>query len=114
MASPKTYKRYAMQWFALLDLFKEDPNKIREIACPTKNKALAMRLEFYKMREAFLKEPELKAEYEFVLNSREVHVTEEGLVIFDTKDNNWIGKLIKESLHLNDDGEVVEQTGERK
>lgn len=98
MASPKTYKRYASQWFRILDSFKEDPQKVREVTCPNKNKAMAMRLEFYKMREAFIKDPELRKEYEYVLNSREVHVTDDGRVVFDTKDNNWIGKLIDESL----------------
>lgn len=98
MASPKTFKRYAAQWFALLDSFKEDPSKIREVPCPDKDKAMAMRLEFYKMREAFIKDPDLRQEYEFVLNSREVRVTDDGRVVFDTKDNNWIGKLIEQSL----------------
>lgn len=106
MASPKTLKRYTTQWLALLDEFKDNPDKVVVMQCPDKNKAMGMRLEFYKMREVLLKEPDFEKEYEEALNSREVRVTEDGKVIFDSKENNWIGKIIEKSLHpQTDEGE---------
>lgn len=98
MTSPKTYKRYATQWLDLFYVFKDEPTKTHTFQCDNATKAKAMRLEFYKAREAFLKDPDMRKEFESALNGREVRLTEDNRVIFDFKDNNWIGKVIADGL----------------
>lgn len=99
MTSPKTFKRYASQWFTLFEEFKQHPTKVVTVHCPNRNRAMAMRLEFYKAREAFLSDEGLRGEYEAALNNREVRISNESDVLFDLKDNNWIGQLIDKSLN---------------
>jgi hypothetical protein len=67
------------------------------VECADKKKAYAMRLEFYKAREAVMADPDWKQEYEGPLNAREARV-EDNNVVFDTKDNNHIGQALKRAL----------------
>jgi len=97
MPNPKTFDRYAEGWRDLLIEWEIDPNKVISIDCSSEKKAHAMRLEFYKMREAALCDLVLKERYNDILNSREVKVRD-SVCVFDTKDNNWISKLLRASL----------------
>lgn len=99
MTAPKSFKRFSAGWFDLFNAFKDEPHVIREIECQSHTRAMALRLEFYKARKAFLDDPELGAEYEAALNSREVTV-EGNKAIFGLKDN-WINDVIHSSLHTN-------------
>ena len=97
MSHPKTLQRYTSEWFTLFDQFKADPDGTVELDCETPKKAAAVRLEFYKAREAFLKDPDMAQEYGEVLNSREVKVRDTH-VIFDHKERNWVGNIIRRNL----------------
>lgn len=101
MTAPKTYKRYATQWLELFDGFVENPSKVHVVHCPSYEKAQALRSEFYKARGAFLKDPDMRSDYEGVLNSKEVLIRGRD-VVFECKDNNWAGKLIGDSLRSNE------------
>lgn len=82
---------------------------IQTVQCPDMKKAKAMRLEFYKAREAFLNDESMRKEFEGTLNSREIRITADFKVIFDLKDNNWLAKLLEESFEegeANEDGEA--------
>lgn len=107
MTSPKNYQRYASQWMALFDAFKENPQQVHVVHCPSDKKARALRSEFYKAREAFLDDPDMRDEYGAVLNSREVKVDgpNNREVIFDSKDNNWVAQLLGASLKSKGDGQ---------
>lgn len=98
MTSPKSFKRYAGQWLNLFMAMQDDPHKVRIFNCPTKKAAQAMRSEFYKARTAFLSDEGARQEYEAILNSREVLIRGTS-VVFEFKDNNWIGKLIEQGLN---------------
>jgi len=98
MPNPKNFDRYAEGWRDMLIEWDMNPNKVISIDCSSEKKANAMRLEFYKMREAALRDSMLKERYADILNSREVKVRD-NVCIFDTKDNNWISKLILASLN---------------
>lgn len=105
MTSPKTINRYSAHWMDLFDAFVDDPQKERVIECKTEKHAKGMRLEFYKAREALLKglhDSKQDAEFANALNTREVKVVGTQ-VVFTHKDENWIGKLIAESLGKEDD-----------
>lgn len=97
MSSPKSFKRYASQWLGLFDEFKDRPGVVHKVHCPDEKAARALRLEFYKAREAFIGEESMRGEYEAALNARELRV-EGTTVVFDLKDNNWIARLLEESL----------------
>lgn len=97
MSSPKTYKRYASAWYLLFDKLKNNPNEEHVIECPSEKRAKAVRSEFYKARDAFLQEEGMAQEFEAVLNAREVLVRGTK-AIFALKDENWIAKLIMDSL----------------
>lgn len=97
MSGPKTFKRFTAYWMDLFDSFKASPHKPFEVECKDTKKAFALRLEFYKAREAVLLDPDWTGEYEEALNAREARV-DGTKVIFDTKDNNAIGQLLKAAL----------------
>lgn len=106
MGSPKTVKRFNSEWFALFDRFIEDENAVIEVECGTPRAAKAMRLEFYKIRQAIVgteqvppEDPELAAMYAGILNSREVAVPKDGTkCVFSHKDRNWIGQVLAKAL----------------
>lgn len=98
MSNPKTIRRYSAEWFTLFNKFRDEPDETVEIECESEQNAKAMRLEFYKAREAFLRDPEMSIEYGEALESREVKVRGT-LCVFDHKDRNWIGQLIAKSLN---------------
>lgn len=106
MTSPKTFKRYASQWLARFDDFKDHPDKVFVTQAPDMKKAKALRLEFYKAREAFLNDPSMCQEYEATLNSREVQITDDFKVVFELKDNNWVGKLLDSMIGQEEQDEV--------
>src|SRR4051812_15051901 len=93
MGSSKDYRRYASAWLTLFDAFKDDPYRQIAVDCPDSKAAQAMRLEFYKARDAFLADEGMNAEYGAVLNSREatVHGTQ---AVFDNKDRTWMTDAI--------------------
>lgn len=97
MSSPKTYKRYASAWYLLFDKLKTSPHEEHVIECPTPERAKAVRSEFYKARAAFLREEGMAKEFGETLNSREVLVRD-NKVVFAFKDENWVAKLILDSL----------------
>lgn len=97
MSSPSTFSRYADAWVELLVAWEANPEKIISINCGTEKKAKAMRLEFYKMREAAMKDPLIKERYANALDTREVKV-KDTMCIFDHKGNNWVQKLIEENM----------------
>lgn len=113
MTNPKSFDRYAEGWRDLLMQWEEAPDKIVRIECANEKQARVMRFEFYKMREAALRDTELKERYADVLNSREVKVRE-NFCVFDTKDNNWISKLIRASIDKDLEAEFkAKQEGEK-
>jgi hypothetical protein len=97
MSSSKKYQRYASAWLTLFDAFKEDPDRHIEIECPDEKAAQAMRLEFYKARDAFVADDGMNREYGEVLNSREATFSGNKL-IFDNKDRTWMGKAIEQAV----------------
>lgn len=97
MTAPKTFKRYAPIWFELFDTFKNEPNRVVTITLESPNQAKGMRGEFYKARDAFCADPDLREEYEEALNSREVKVRGNDC-IFDHKDKNWVVGFIEKAL----------------
>lgn len=102
MSNPKTFQRYEASWWGLLDKWKENPQEVVSISCESPKHAKGMRLEFYKMREAALRDPHMAQEYAEALNSREVKVVGNDIV-FSHKDNSWIGKLISKYLEKDDE-----------
>jgi len=104
MTSPKKVSRYNRGWFDLFDRIKEDLGGTIELECGTEQKASAVRLEFYKVREAITggdptkRSPEgqdLFDRYEVALDSREVKVVGTKCV-FAYKDSNWIGRILEQ------------------
>jgi hypothetical protein len=98
MSPPKDFRRYSSAWMELFEAFRENPEQEVSVQCPSARKASALRLEFYKAREAFLSDESMQAEYGAVLNSREVRVVEDR-VIFDNKDRGWIVEALDAALH---------------
>lgn len=97
MTAPKTFKRFAQVWFELFDKFKESPDETICVTLPDPKQAKAMRLEFYRARDAALADPDMANDYEAALNAREVKVRG-NVCMFDSKDRNWVVPFITEAL----------------
>lgn len=97
MGSSKDYRRYASAWLTLFDAFKDDPYRQIAVDCPDAKAAAAMRLEFYKARDAFIADEGMNAEYGVVLNSREVTV-HDNKAVFDNKDRTWLNDAINQAV----------------
>lgn len=97
MSSSKNYQRYSAAWLTLFDAMKEDPYRRIEVVCPDLRAAKALRLEFYKAREAFLNDEDMCREYGEVLNSREVR-QEELTVVYENKDRTWLAEAIDKAV----------------
>jgi hypothetical protein len=97
VSSPKQIERYSKKWKELFDWFIRNPTSTHLVACEDEEHAKKLRLEFYKAREALLRNDELRELYGEVLDAREVTLRGRK-VVFGTKDDGWIADAIANSF----------------